>query len=119
VFGESVFNDAVAIVLFRTFASFESRPATLLAALRGVGTFMTTFVLSTVIGTVIGSLSALLFKHVRMSKADAGLEVERAILVTAPLISYMFAEGVQTSGVVAVLFTGIIMGRFTAKVRVS
>lgn len=66
-------------------------------------------------GTVVGALTALLFKHVRMTRADSGLEVEKALLVTTPLISYMLSEGLGLSGVVSVLFTGIMMGRFTSK----
>ena len=50
VFGESVFNDAVAIVLFHTLASFENTPATLVASAVGVGLFVLTFICSTLIG---------------------------------------------------------------------
>lgn len=115
VFGESVFNDAVAIVLFRTLAGFESAPVTLTASAYAFAMFIVTFVSSTGIGCIVGALSALLFKYVRMTRAGGGLEVEKALLVTTPLISYMLSEGLGLSGVVSVLFTGIMMGRFTAK----
>ena len=63
----------------------------------------------------MGALSALLFKYVRMNRPNGDLESEKAILVITPLISYMLTEGLGFSGVVSVLFTGVMMGRFTAK----
>lgn len=66
VFGESVLNDAVAIVLYHTLLQFESMPVALSSVLQGILYFVENFVGSLSIGVAIGLLSALLFKHVRI-----------------------------------------------------
>lgn len=50
VFGESVLNDAVAIVLFRVLAGFLHAPVTAVAVLRAVGTFLLVFFGSLALG---------------------------------------------------------------------
>lgn len=62
VFGESVLNDAVAIVLFRTVSSFISRSLSAGSVVLAVGEFILIFGGSTAIGVAIGLWSALLFK---------------------------------------------------------
>ncbi len=67
VFGESVLNDAVAIVLYHTLLQFETTPVSLSSVIMGVLFFAENFVGSMFIGSTIGVLSALLFKHVRIT----------------------------------------------------
>lgn len=112
VFGESVLNDAVAISLFRTLMSFEKAPATAGSIAKGAGLFAATFLGSMLIGIGIGVLSALLFKHVKMRRQRTGLEAEKSLLTVTPLVAYMLSEGLQLSGVVAILFCGVTMGRY-------
>lgn len=188
VLGDSVLNDAVSIVAFRTLASFEaSGSVSAMGILKGVGLFLLNFVGSTAVGVLIGVLNALLFKFVRlepsepaaaaapsvgdtaavaggharsgsgssarrsMRRADSlassaaltqtsataalpattssaptaaaapssrgghGLELEKATLFVVPYIAYMIAEAFKLSGVVAILFTGIVTGKFTIR----
>jgi sodium/hydrogen exchanger-like protein 6/7 len=89
VFGESVLNDAVAIVLYRTLAGYQRGDVTAASVFRGVGSFLLVFLGSMALGVLVGVLAALLFKHVRMRRDRAGLEVEKALLAVVPFISYM------------------------------
>lgn len=190
VLGDSVLNDAVSIVAFRTLASFEaSGSVSALGVLKGCGLFLLNFVGSTAVGVLIGVLNALLFKFVRLEPSDPtaapahalgatsidgsdsisaadrhsgsssrfsrrtvrrseslapivsrgdssgssssssvtgaregassrgghGLELEKATLFVVPYIAYMIAEAFKLSGVVAILFTGIVTGKFTIR----
>ncbi|XP_020090431.1 sodium/hydrogen exchanger 6-like isoform X1 [Ananas comosus] len=112
VFGESVLNDAMAISLYRTMSSVRSNDSPgqnfFLVVLR----FLETFVGSMTSGVGVGFVSALLFKY-------AGLDVENlhnlesCLFVLFPYFSYMLAEGLGLSGIVSILFTGIIMKHYT------
>jgi NhaP-type Na+/H+ or K+/H+ antiporter len=66
VFGESVLNDAVAIVLYRAMVSFLSVDVTAASVAWAVFQFMLIFLLSLMIGVAIGLWSALLFKVSRL-----------------------------------------------------
>ena len=67
VFGESVLNDAVAIVLSRTLLSFNDPAVTVDkdSIMAAVGSFCTIFGGSLLIGAVYGIISAFVFKKVR------------------------------------------------------
>ncbi|XP_062191942.1 sodium/hydrogen exchanger 6-like isoform X1 [Phragmites australis] len=66
----------------------------------------------TVAGLVVGFTSAFLFKY-----AGLGIEnlhnLESCLFVLFPYFSYMLAEGFGLSGIVSILFTGIVMKRYT------
>jgi hypothetical protein len=65
VFGESVMNDAVAIVLSRTVLSFKYVDVNGVNIAKAVLLFLKIFVGSTVIGLIFGVLSAWVMKQVR------------------------------------------------------
>ena len=115
VFGESVLNDAVAIVLFHTLMGFHgAERLDLHAVTSGIGFFAVTFLGSIAIGVGVALGSALLFKrgHFQSSSAAA---TERALITLLPWLAYMLAEGLQLSGVVAILFAGIANAHYTVR----
>lgn len=63
VYGESVLNDAVALVAFRVFVSYEKNDVTFLSVLAGFGAFFVVFAGSVVTGVAVAAGAALLFKH--------------------------------------------------------
>jgi len=116
VFGESVMNDAVAIVLYRSLLTFKSEPVSAGSVAGAVGLFLVIFVGSFLIGGTVGLLSALLFKNGsfrRLTETDRDSVLEAALVVCVPYIAYMLAEGLQLSGIVSILFCGIVMKRYT------
>ncbi|CAI4229956.1 unnamed protein product [Auanema sp. JU1783] len=112
VFGESMLNDAVSIVLADT-ALRHSKPSDLTnfeVASSVIGTFCTMFVFSAILGAAVGLLSALLFKHVDLRKTPS---LEFALLLVFSYIPYGFAESLSLSGIMAILFCGITMSQYT------
>ncbi|KAI4296110.1 hypothetical protein L6164_036095 [Bauhinia variegata] len=111
VFGESVLNDAMAISLYRTMSLVRSDPSGqnfLMVVVR----FLETFVGSMSAGVGVGFISALLFKYAGLD-VDNLQNLESCLFVLFPYFSYMLAEGLGLSGIVSILFTGIVMKHYT------
>ncbi|KRF81756.1 uncharacterized protein Dvir_GJ21379, isoform E [Drosophila virilis] len=115
VFGESVLNDAVAIVLsgaiqnygehYSNTGEFETT-----AFLRSLSDFFCIFFLSLLIGAVMGCFTALLTKFTRVR--DFPL-LESALFVLMSYSTFLLAEATELTGVVAVLFCGICQAHYT------
>jgi len=114
--GESLLNDAVAIVLCRSIedyhnmssdggASFEFK-----AFLRTIGEFFGIFLGSVGLGAFMGAATSLLtkFTHVR----DYQL-LETSLFFLMSYSSYLLGEVCEMSGIVAVLFCGIFQAHYT------
>ncbi|KAL6051961.1 monovalent cation:H+ antiporter, CPA1 (nhx1), variant 2 [Balamuthia mandrillaris] len=110
VFGESVLNDAVAIVLFRSMVALESRPVSLLSAVLATADFFFIFIASTVCGVVIALFCSLLLKYTQLYKYQS-LEVILQFLYA--FSSYLLADGLGLSGIVSILFCGATMAHYT------
>ncbi|KAJ1622177.1 Sodium/hydrogen exchanger family-domain-containing protein [Pavlovales sp. CCMP2436] len=113
VFGESVMNDAVAIVLSRTMLSFKYAEINAVnIALAGV-LFLKIFIGSTLIGVLFGMLSSYVMKHAHMSHHEDALFKESVLVAAFAWASYYVAEAYELSGIVAILFCGIVMAKYT------
>ncbi|XP_067009188.1 sodium/hydrogen exchanger 6 isoform X2 [Anabrus simplex] len=116
VFGESVLNDAVAIVLSGAIQNYAERYQSgsgefeTYAFFRALGDFIGIFSLSLLIGAVMGCLTALLTKFTRVR--DFPL-LESALFVLMSYSTFLIAEASELTGVVAVLFCGICQAHYT------
>ncbi|XP_038207965.1 sodium/hydrogen exchanger 7 isoform X11 [Zerene cesonia] len=115
IFGESVLNDAVALVLSGAIQNYEKRYSTdgefeITAFLAAIGDFIGIFSLSLIVGALMGCLTALMtkFTHVR----DWPL-LESALFVLMSYAAFLIAEVCELTGVVAVLFCGICQAHYT------
>lgn len=132
ILGESVLNDAVSIVYFESLLSgfgnyvanstatstaqsaLDSDEAFMPLLVQAAGMFMLAFGQATLIGVGIGFISTLLHKYVNTTNDwEEGWVVDSTIVLLFPYMSYATAESLNLSGIVAVMFTGIVMGRFT------
>ncbi|XP_047139467.1 sodium/hydrogen exchanger 8 isoform X1 [Hydra vulgaris] len=104
VFGESILNDAVAIVLTK-------------AVLLESSSFLFSFVLfikiffgSAVIGVLFALVSALILKYIDLRHHPS---LELGMMFIFSYAPYGLAEGLQLSGIMAILFCGIVMSHYT------
>jgi len=117
VFGESVLNDAVAIVLSRTLLGFNAPGAEVNSAsiLAAVVSFCVIFGGSLIIGAIGGLLSAWTFKVLDMRHHAEHLYMQCALSFAFPWASYYMSEALELSGIVTILFCGMIMNYYTKK----
>ena len=111
-FGESVLNDALAIVLFYSFGKFVSIDAEndIGAALKEfLIDLFTNFVGSSVLGGLGGACAALLFKQIDMRQNRL---VEISVYVLLVYIPFLISEILLLSGIVTILFTGVSANRY-------
>jgi sodium/hydrogen exchanger 8 len=109
VFGESSLNDAVSISLFRTFSSF-GKAGEEVTAWDCVVLFIYEFFGSIAIGIALGLLSALVFKHLNLREKPA---FETALFILWSYIPFVLCEAVGLSGILGILFVGMMMVHYT------
>ncbi|CAH1778714.1 unnamed protein product [Owenia fusiformis] len=111
VFGESVLNDAVSIVLTTTVLELrESQMGGAEAFFHSVGRFCLMFFASAGIGVTFGLISAILLKFIDLRKTPS---LEFGIMLVFSYAPYGLAEGLHLSGIMAILFCGIVMSHYT------
>jgi len=127
VFGESVLNDAVGLVLFKAFAKFVRQPQRVDAdddygesGAEYAGEIAFSFVefifafsfdalLSPILGLFCCICSALIFKHVNMSRSKL---LELSLYVLIIYVPFLLAELLHLSGIVTILFSGMAAKSF-------
>ena len=113
VFGESVLNDAIAIVLFTTFAKFVGQEKSFAKLSIGVFDFIFEFLMtsvgSIVLGTLGGLCTAYIFKKIDMRHNRL---VEITVYLLLVYVPFLLAEIMHLSGIVTILFTGVAAKRY-------
>jgi CPA1 family monovalent cation:H+ antiporter len=99
--GESLFNDATALVALRTAIAAAGGSVTILHAAGD-------FVLAAGGGVAVGVVVALVLGLLRRRITDPVLDTTLSFL--APFVAYLPAEEIKASGVIAVVVTGLILG---------
>lgn len=108
VFGESVLNDAVSIVMTNTVIGVDEKHSQ--SFFSAVGHFFSMFIGSAFIGTLFALCSALLLKHINLRRIPS---LELAFILIFSYAPYGLAEGLKLSGIMAILFCGIVMSHYT------
>lgn len=108
VFGESVLNDAVSIVMTDTIIHFNDTEAGT-AIGSAIGDFFLSFSMSGVVGTVFALALAFLLKHVQLQKTPSLEFCTVCLFAYGP---YFLAEGLHLSGIMAILSSGIVMSHY-------
>ncbi|KAI9646129.1 monovalent cation:H+ antiporter, CPA1 (nhx1) [Ciborinia camelliae] len=113
IFGESILNDAIAIVLFETAQRYKEggNAGTLgfLSLFEGIGIFLAVFFGSLIIGIIIGIATALGLKYTYVRRFP---KIESCLIVLIAYASYFFSNGLHMSGIVTLLFCGITLKHY-------
>ncbi|GME66928.1 unnamed protein product [[Candida] boidinii] len=109
IFGESLLNDAICIVMFETCEKFHGTDANLSSVVQGIGMFLMTFTISTIIGLIVGVIVALILKHSHIRRYP---QIESCLVLLFAYESYFFSNGCHMSGIVSLLFCGITMKHY-------
>ncbi|KAJ8507501.1 hypothetical protein ONZ45_g10127 [Pleurotus djamor] len=116
IFGESLLNDAVSIVMYETLSHFHGTEMDfhLGSVFHGIGLFLVSFSISLAIGVAFGLLTSLLLKH---SYLRLYTHLETSLVALAAYTCYFFSNGlsmsnISMSGIVALLFCGITLKHY-------
>ncbi|KAI8148824.1 Sodium/hydrogen exchanger family-domain-containing protein [Fennellomyces sp. T-0311] len=107
--GESLMNDAVAIVLSETLHKFRGQELHVVNIFKGIGTFLGVFTASTLIGILFGIIVALMLKYSELFRYPS---IETCLIALMAYSSYLFSNSSQMSGIVTLLFTGITLKHY-------
>ncbi|XP_053198383.1 sodium/hydrogen exchanger 9-like [Scomber japonicus] len=114
LFGESVLNDAVAIVLTRAIITYSKMDIDhifdLLAFVLSVGYFLGVFTASFLLGFIFTVITALITKFTRLHENPL---LETSVFFLLSWSSFLLAEASGLSGIVAVLFCGLSQAKYT------
>ncbi|EFC42370.1 predicted protein [Naegleria gruberi] len=115
VFGESTLNDVAAMLLFRSFDTYARFPSAKTisfssSAISFMNHLLLSFFGSLIIGVVIALLSALIFKYLQFYKYPS---LEITLMVITSVLPYFLSEGLELSGILALLSSSIVNSHYT------
>jgi len=113
--GESLFNDGVAVVLFRI--SVYSLMTYLSLGWLGIGYGLIKFLTVAVGGLIIGSILAYIVSKIIKRIDDYPVEIIYSMILFYG--SFYFAEALHVSGVIAVVTAGLIFGNYGSEIGMS
>ncbi|GAA6109741.1 sodium/hydrogen exchanger 6a [Tachysurus ichikawai] len=118
LFGESVLNDAVALVLSSSIIAYQpegdnSHTFEAMAMLKSFGVFLGVFSGSFALGVATGYVSLTLSHVTKFTKLRDFQLLETALFFLMSWSTFLLAEACGFTGVVAVLFCGITQAHYT------
>lgn len=114
VFGESVLNDAVAIVLFNTFRQYYDPDSPELSERdvpKVIFAFFSVALLSVIVGALLGLLTSFIYKNTSIRNYS---NLESTLLFLFCYLCYATAESLGLSGVMALFFNGIVLSHYNS-----
>jgi NhaP-type Na+/H+ or K+/H+ antiporter len=112
VFGESVLNDAIAIVLYKTFETFRAEPVFhSTSLLTAVVKFFGISIGSTLVGVAVALLLSFATKRVDF-RNTAAAHYELTLVALTAYISYFLAEIFSLSGIMSLFFCGVCLAHY-------
>ncbi|MFD1362890.1 cation:proton antiporter [Lentibacillus salinarum] len=113
--GESLFNDGLAVVLFNIAAFSLLTYAGM--GIEGVGLGIWSFIKVVALGLLVGGATGYVASRVTRYFDDYPLEIIFSIILFYG--TYLLAESIQASGVIAVVVAALTLGNYGAKIAMS
>ncbi|KAM6999897.1 sodium/hydrogen exchanger 6a isoform 1-T1 [Tautogolabrus adspersus] len=118
LFGESVLNDAVAVILSSSIVAYQpqgdnTHTFEVMAMLKSFGVFLGVFSGSFALGVATGVFTALIPYVTKFTKLRDFQLLETALFFLMSWSTFLLAEACGFTGVVAVLFCGITQAHYT------
>lgn len=108
VFGESLFNDAVTIVLYNVVQAFMNLETTsTVDVVMGIVSFFTISFGGALIGIFFGVLSSLLTRLTHMARL-----LEPVIILVMAYLSYLVGDMVKWSGIISMIVCGMLQASY-------
>jgi NhaP-type Na+/H+ or K+/H+ antiporter len=111
IFGESALNDAVAIILYRFFTSLSETDLSVAPFFISVFASAGVFVGSVFVGVSMALIFAKITKHINI-QGHEGATFEGVMLLIFAYLSYLLAELLSLTGIIAIFFCGIAMAHY-------
>jgi sodium/hydrogen exchanger-like protein 6/7 len=98
IFGESLLNDAVAIVMFEALGRIGkgTERVGIVSVFEGIGVFFLVFSVSLIIGLLMGLGMALMLKHSQLGRFS---QIETCLIALTAYASYFFSNALRMSGI--------------------
>ncbi|KAH7911297.1 Sodium/hydrogen exchanger family-domain-containing protein [Hygrophoropsis aurantiaca] len=109
IFGESLLNDAVSIVMYETLTQFHGTEIFISSIFHGIGIFLLSFSVSMALGVSFGLGMSLVLKHSSLSLYPS---IESCLVALCAYTCYFFSNGLSMSGIVSLLFCGITLKHY-------
>ncbi|KAK0477131.1 Sodium/hydrogen exchanger family-domain-containing protein [Armillaria novae-zelandiae] len=109
IFGESLLNDAVSIVMYETLSQFHGTEIYISSIFHGIGIFLLSFSVSMALGVAFGLGMSLMLKH---SSLNLYPGIESCLVALSAYTCYFFSNGLSMSGIVSLLFCGITLKHY-------
>ncbi|THH03497.1 hypothetical protein EW145_g6206 [Phellinidium pouzarii] len=109
IFGESLLNDAVSIVMYETLSQFHGEEIYVSSIFHGIGIFLLSFSVSMGLGIAFGLFMSLTLKHSQLSQFP---KIESCLVALCAYTCYFFSNGLSMSGIVSLLFCGITLKHY-------
>ena len=113
VFGESIFNDVICILLYRQIHGFEYQEGAniFLQITYPFIDFLVSFFGSFCIGAISALIIAFIMKKWKKSQTIK-MNNEITMMILCPWVSYLIAEGLKLSGIVSILINGVFVAQY-------
>ena len=113
VFGESIFNDAICIVAYRSITEFEYKEDKniILQLSAPIVEFFILFIGSFLIGAISALIAAFVLNKGKTSNTIK-MNNEISIMILCPWVSYLIAEGLKYSGIVSILINAVFLAQY-------